>query len=117
MKYAIRIYYADGDTFKTEDKESVLDGYWENENIIRENLTRIKEHYIWYISKDNRPYRGSIKPERPSWHTKDIPEHSVKLILDNGNEYICSAFWCGYFASLQGAKAEVYTPDDLQFEL
>lgn len=48
MAYKIKISYRTGDTFKTEDTEDVLELDFENVDIAKANLQRIKEHYQQY---------------------------------------------------------------------
>lgn len=104
MEYKIKIFYYTGDSFGSHDEEEYLDGIWQNENVVRENLKRIKEHYLWY-KWENSPYFERASSPRPLWHTEDVPKRSVKLLTDSNVEYTISAFWCGYFEELYGAKA------------
>jgi hypothetical protein len=76
VEYEIQIHYWTGDSFSTEDRETSLDGTWKNIDIIKENISRIKEQY----------------------------ELSLNIKLDNGKEYLLSAFWCGYFEGLYGVR-------------
>jgi len=112
MKYNIRIFYRTGDSFGSRNKEMDLDGFWENTEIIKENLKRIKEHYEWYKNK-NSSY-SSKKIEKPTWHTNRYDE-SIKLKTDKGVEYEQSTYWCGYFESLYGAKAIICSEPDMEF--
>lgn len=114
MKYRILISYQTGDSFKTEDKEEFLDGEWENMEILKENLYRIKEHYLWY--EDNYKSYGFKKIEEPEWH-KGKPDNSILLKTDSGVEYWNSTFWCGYFERLYGAKVVVSQNDTIEFWL
>lgn len=107
MKYNIRINYETGDTFSSHDEIDYLDGTWENEEIIRENLSRIKEHYEWI--KDKHGYNPKI--EEPEWHKRCPYENTVILKTDLGIEYWQSSFWSGYFETLYEAKAIPIKPE------
>ena len=48
MKYKIKIYYSTGNSFGSEDVEEYIDLEWEDLNVAKENLQRIKEHYSQY---------------------------------------------------------------------
>lgn len=124
MSYYIEYYYSTGDSFSTSDKTEVLDCiHWENLENAKEALERIKEHYLWYQSKENDIIFWKInekdRPKKPSWHK--IKDHEglfknnehciINLKLDNGNEIQFFAPWCGYFESLHSATIIVKGAD------
>ncbi len=123
MKYSILISYKTGDTFKSEDKESYVEGTWENLNIIKQNLKRIKEHYLWYSETQNhwkyskKQYAELLK-NKPDF-VNDKYNWALNLFLDNGQEYQYSTFWCGQFEILYGAKIEEVkeVDEDLEFTI
>jgi len=110
-EYKILIFYRTGSSDHTYDDEGYLDGTWKNIEIIKENLQRIKEHYLWYESIYITGSRHNKKIEKPHWYTNKY-DGSIKLKLDDGTEYEMSAFWCGYFETLYGAKAEPVKEND-----
>jgi hypothetical protein len=99
-KYKIEIYYSTGDSFHTEDRQDLLDGTWKDLEIAKENLSRIKEHYLWYSSIHNYPYKQNVK--KPEWHKGK--EYSITLKTDDNKDYSYGAFWCGYFETLYDAS-------------
>ena len=106
-EYKIKIRYETGDSFGTETCENYIDGEWKNLDIVHENAKRIKEHYRWYNSFHGYPVvPGKAQVKRPSWLLDSMSENSIKLILDNGSEYIYSTFWCGYFETLYAITIE-----------
>src|SRR5689334_1307143 len=104
MKYKIKIFYQTGDSVSNEDRETFMDGIWENEQIVEENIQRIEEHNNWYRYNNLYHYKNDKKIEEPEWH-KGKPENSVVFKTDDGTEYLQAAFWCGYFETLYGAEA------------
>lgn len=48
MKYKIKIEYQTGNSFCSEDETRYIDITWENIDVAKENLRRIKEHYEQY---------------------------------------------------------------------
>lgn len=127
MKHQIKIFYTTGDSFHSEDTSNILELDWDNLDVAKENLKRIKEHYICY--KVDTDYGGkngwfykSLSPEEKlmydkrteqSWYctyngygsnSKDGYHYSVKLKTDNGNDFQISSFWIGYFEHLNSAE-------------
>ena len=123
MMYKIQLYYATGDSFESENVNKEIELSWENLDIAKENLKRIKEHYICYLvdqeySGKKSRYFNSLTDEQklmydlrtqqpwyPYPNEKNAPYHySIKLIADNGNVFQISTFWCGYFEHLYSAE-------------
>lgn len=46
MLYKIKIEYKTGNSFGSHDEEGEIEYKWENLEIAKENLKRIKEHYL-----------------------------------------------------------------------
>lgn len=118
MKYKINVHYQTGNSFGTSEIREFLDYEWENLDIAKECLRRIKDHYAWYESVEN-PRRDKV--EKPTWHNiKDddmgFTHCMINLPLDNGKEVQFWCMWCGYFEQLFGAEI---IPDetDMKFEL
>jgi hypothetical protein len=116
-KYRINISYYTGNSFGSEDVEETLDPIWENLDIAKENLIRIKEHYQMYFDmnhtwgRNNKPDDILNKHRDKPWFVDEqgsmpqyYAEHTLNLKLDNGNDYRISAFWCGYFEGLYEAE-------------
>ena len=112
--YKIKYTYDTGDSFRTEhDREEVLEMSWGNLEVAKANLTRIKEHYEFYLAVD-KPYRlnkkelAAIKEvaSKKDWFVKDKHEMNLRLTLftDDGNPCQIHAPWCGYFESLNEAE-------------
>jgi hypothetical protein len=116
MKYKIEYFYRTGDSFHSEDKECLLEYVWEDLEVAKECLKRIREHYEWYESKVN-PWADEV--ERPAWHSvaesRFISEHDVhnmlNLPMDGGKEIQFWPPWCGYFETLYGAKIVIDSPE------
>jgi len=118
--YTIKAYYRTGDSFHSEDT-TTNEGEWNNLDIAKENLQRMKVHYDYYSYKNKF---ASMAMEK-KWKNKPVPkyileEHGMlllKLKADNGKEYQIFPPWCGYFESLYGA--EIITIDDgtMKFEV
>jgi len=124
MKYRIKYAYQTGDSFHTEDNERLLEYEWEDLEVAKECLKRIREHYSWYESITNS---WMDKVEKPAWHniTKGefIDEHDVhnliNLPMDNGKEIQFWPPWCGYFETLHGASIVLDSPgtEEIEFSL
>lgn len=127
MKYQIKYSYRTGDSFGNSDEESTLDLEWDNLDIAKENLKRIKEHYQYYEAK-NVSYikyefnkrKAKIKEILATAKDKDwySEEYDFCLILktDDGKDWKISAPWCGYFETLYGAEI-IGVDSDLKFEI
>jgi hypothetical protein len=115
MKYKILIHYKTGDSFSSKDVETFLDGTWEDKNILKEIIKRIKDHNEWYLSNHSYRIRKNTLVVEPEWH-KGKPENSIVFITDKGSEYLQSAFWCGYFETLYGAKVVAEQEPEIGFE-
>jgi hypothetical protein len=127
MKYQIIVYYQTGDSFHTEDTETVLDPRWENLDIAKENLERIKQHHEYYHDHNNSfKLRYKKKALEEKW--KNVPDFIVvektlsfpmiKIKLDNENEMQMWPMWCGYFERLYGAEIQIdYDKSGMRFDV
>jgi hypothetical protein len=103
-KYYIEIYYETGNSFGSQDETSRLELTWDNLDIAKENVKRIKEHYEWYDAKGSKHfYRPKKVPPKPKFVDSKY-DFSLKLLTDDGNDWQISAFWCGYFETLYSAE-------------
>jgi hypothetical protein len=129
-RYTIKVYYRTGDSFHSEDTTTYV-GEWDNLEVAKENLQRIKEHYEYY---EYREKSYNIPEIEKKWETKeknnDIPSYMIvegqlggmltlKLKEDNGDETKMWPPWCGYFERLYEAEIELnpYFDDDMRFSL
>ena len=106
MKLGIKIEYTTGDSFHTEEGlEDIIDLNWEKQEVVEENLKRIKEHYKWYRSEAHSHIFDKV--ERPKWLFRDKGrcESSINFLLDDGTERMLSCCWIGYFESLQSCES------------
>lgn len=120
-KYKIQYNYDTGDSFKTEQGlTGILNFTWENLDIAKENLQRIKEHYNFYQVNNNTNWPEFIA-DKKRYETKDESnirieniknnartkdwydgkyDFYLKLKMDDGIFYTTHPEWCGYFETL-----------------
>lgn len=120
-KYEIKVCYSTGDSFHTEDTSTVLEMTWNSRDNAKLALQRIKEHWQWYECEHkhmsgtwNDKLKKYVKPHEPSWHI-GLDDHSILLMLDNGNDVKFAAPWCGYFESLQSVEI-ILDESDMKWE-
>ena len=111
--YKIECKYRTGDSFNTYDETYKSEMTWGNLDNAKEALKRIKEHYLWYDSKNSRYAK---KHSKPKWHNLKY-DFCLKLPLDNGKEVQIFAPWCGYFETLYGAKIITEEDSDMSFTI
>ncbi len=116
-KYQIRIDYITGDSFHSDNATDVLEMEWENLEVVKQNLIRIREHYTcygisrtyngvkWAEEEDQVLFNGRWKKD---WHVpgkyKGEEFNSIKLGTDNGAGWIIGTFWTGHFESLRSIE-------------
>ena len=122
--YKIKYTYQTGDSFHTEERENTLEFEWEDINIVKECLKRIKEHYKWYQSVENTYSFRHEEIKIPIWHNVSVPSHMkasehclMNIPMDNGKEVQFWPPWCGYFEYLHGAEIITEGNTDMKFEL
>lgn len=124
-KFIIKVFYETGDSFHNEDTESTLDYDWESENVVIQNLKRIKEHYEMYEEMANNrhaPFKEiNDKYGGRDWFvnkSKDafLASHSLYLYTDDGRKFQYSCPWCGYFERLYGAEI-IFERLDFSFQV
>ena len=129
MKYKIKLSYSTGDSFSFENTSDILEMTWSSLELAKENLRRIKEHYICYkVDKDYQGLKGfyfaglpteyktmySLRKSR-EWYVENDPHQAIKLVADSGNPWQIYCFWVGYFENLQ--RGEIINFDsDTSFE-
>lgn len=126
LKHQIKIHYTTGNSFGSEDTSGILELDWNNLDVAKENLKRIKEHYMCYkVDNDYSGKKGyyfsSLTPEEKliydtrkdqRWYhetkffsnSNDSYHYSIVLVTDDGNDFQISPFWIGYFERLNWAE-------------
>lgn len=114
MTYEIHIEYITGDSFGSYNEKSKIELSWQNLDVAKENLQRIKSHYLYYqeLNSTLKYSKKEIKDlvERHKncpWFVKDKhnSEYNLYLKLDDGTEHKYSANeWVGYFERLLSAE-------------
>lgn len=101
MKWGIQIHCKCGGYPNAWDHVENLKYEWENVELAKENLTRIQEHYYWYKTKTEYPYKEIA---RPKWfihlQTNDHL-YLINLKLDNEKDWVFIPFWMGAFHELK----------------
>lgn len=105
LKYKIKISYETGDSGGLYDEVGHIEHEWKNLEIAKENLKRIKEHYLWYDEKECLRRKRSDEGihEEPEWH-KGLYPYQIMIKTDDEKEVEYHAYWVGYFESLQRAE-------------
>jgi hypothetical protein len=110
--YQIKVEYETGDSFGRSDEQEILRHSWSNLDIAKENLQRIKEHYLW---------ANNWQPERkaPSFleDTTHYGRWDINLLNDERNEVRFGVSWVGYFETLYGASIIADEKDGWSFRL
>jgi hypothetical protein len=119
--YKIKYSYRTGDSFHTEELENILEYEWEDLDIAKDSLKRIKEHYKWYEGIESHS-RFSEKIPKPDWHNVNSEHVSsehylLNIKMDNGKEVQFWPPWCGYFEALYGAEIISEGDNDMKFEV
>lgn len=128
MKYEIQIEYQTGNSFGRSDETSVInDISWNDLDVAKENLKRIKNHYKWINSYDYWMDEPLSVPKflKDFWNGKiynsnnsiscDV-KHYIPLLTDNRKIFKCYAFWCGYFEKLYSGKI-IGEENDMEFSV
>lgn len=111
MRYTIEVSYKTGDTFQSYDTSHELGISWENLDMAKEALRRIKEQYEVETDNEHAERWGRFYPEAKfrdpkdfKWYSPKYPEVSIMLPLDDGTEHCHGTPWRGYFEHLYGAE-------------
>jgi hypothetical protein len=119
-KYIIKVEYKTGDSFHSYDTSTILED-WNDIEVAKENLQRIKEHYEFYDMRDSFKLNYLSKKEKKKWEEKfknpppfvviknelGLSYPSLKIKEDDGSEYSIFPDWCGYFERLYGAEVQL----------
>lgn len=104
--YKIKYVYDTGDSFRTEeDRIGIFEFSWNNLEIAKENLQRIKEHYEFYKNlsesslskKEMKKFLNEMKLK--DWFTPQC-DSCLILFTDDNKPCRINAPWCGYFERL-----------------
>lgn len=112
MAFLIKVDYKTGNSFGSRRETEFIGLSWENLDIAKLNLIRIKEHYLFYQAKHGYRSRWNPKEDRSliesassqPWYSSEYGDHGLMLQLDDGTNQVVSAFWCGYFEKLFTAE-------------
>ncbi len=122
MAYQIKYCFNTGDSFGSEERESVLELEWEKLSVAKENLKRIDAHYKYYKALNgystNKKSRSELIKDNKyfDWFVdyKDLHEHCLILYSDDGGTFQLSAPWCGHFESLISTEI-INKKEDMKF--
>lgn len=127
-RYCIKADYITGNSYSQETiKDYQIELTWDNLDIAKENLQRIKEHHKFYRRLHNWDTRSETKDKillsaidkpwfadngvKDKYGYMDIYEYVVILKTDEGEDYQYHVPWNGYFESLQRARIELVQPE------
>ena len=124
MSYSIEITYDTGDSFEERpNQKEILELTWEDLSVAKDNLQRIKEHYIFYEKLKGTDYKQKDKVAkdmaRQRWGVNHDPPGCLILSTDDGKDWQIHAYWIGYFERLRGAEIVTNKQDssDMKFEI
>ena len=116
--YDIRINYKTGNSFGRHDESDMVDLPVESLDIAKENLQRIKQHYLCVQDRDSYHPKSHTPAPLPDYVLDNGWSYSLALKTSELNErIIIHPFWCGYFETLHGAEIISIGDDELSFEL
>ena len=107
----IEIDYITGDTFSTHNACEKVGHCWRNLDRAKESLALIKEFTDHYESCNSFRRKKNIK--KPKWWKSDF---NCPVITDDGDMIYISAFWVGYFESINSASITKDADDSLTVE-
>lgn len=120
MEYEIKITYDTGDSFSTTTGvEGKCGLVWNNLDMAKLSLSYIKEHNEFckfierYYYKSNKEYKEMVdaSKKRP-WYRDKCSDLSLFLVKDDGEKFVQSSFWTGYFENLTCAEIIEVNPID-----
>jgi hypothetical protein len=110
MRYTINLQYTTGDTFQTYDTEGELGISWENLDVAKDALQRIKEFERSVQHNESYEVRYGCNNKQPidlitlKGYSPKYTDVCIMLPLDDGTEHRHSRFWDGYFERLNSAE-------------
>ena len=110
--YRIQYNYETGNSFGSHEETDILEFKWENLEIAKQNLQRIKEHREFYCH-----FLNEKEAQTKDWFVEKY-KYCLKLQADNGNFAQIAAPWCGYFERLNWVEIIIETPEisDMRIE-
>lgn len=115
--WEINISYTTGNSFGSEDTEDLVGYSWNNLEDAKEALAYIKEHYAAQQGLSCRDKEFIEKYGRKVWCDKEYPTVCLLVPDNDGGQHRISAFWCGYFESLQSASIITEEDTSMSFEV
>lgn len=116
MKFQIEANYTTGDSFWHEDVTTVLEYEWKDEEIAKENLQAIADHYRVYQYQENRSYTFQEDPKidfkNEWWYRelacfKDEVSSAMWLLMDDMTKVPFTCPWIGYFETLNSLELKI----------
>ena len=116
MKFQIEANYTTGDSFGYEDVTTVLEYEWKDEEIAKENLQAIADHYRAYQYQENRSYAFQEDPKidfKNEWWYRELPcfkdevSSAMWLLMDDKTKVTFTCPWIGYFESLNSLELKI----------
>lgn len=106
--YTYKDWYGEEPTTETLllQREWGMNFEWENIEVAKENLKRIKNHYLWYNSLNGYSPKPDFVAEDEPWFSPNAKDR-LKLLCSDGQEIEISPPWCGHFESLITASIVV----------
>lgn len=111
-KYKIKISYQTGNSFNSCDEVDFIDYEWTNLDRAKESLLNIKSHNDFYDDNSNvweKP-KGKL-PKGVKWDN-EFRMIMLELVSDNGESFLFSSFWTGYFERLYSAEIVLSEKDN-----
>jgi hypothetical protein len=119
-KYKIKFTYNTGNTFETEDGVQGFISYeFDSLALAKQALARMKEHYLWRLSKEcayeeSKPVPEWYKRKDKNWGSEwyfNVPGNDEEEVWLYGGEYL------GYFETLVCAEIVAAIPgsDGMRF--
>lgn len=114
MIYSIEVEYSTGDsetTFETSDELGIS---WQNLDVAKAALQRIKQRYQAYLKErwgGRMGYADAPDPKDCDGYDAANP-YSIKLPLDDGTEQLHAMFWQSEFDHLKSARIKMSRADE-----
>ncbi len=118
-RYTIDIEYVTGNSFGSQDAEDSLGISWDNLDMAKDALRRIRafdEHATEWDRKRGASYEERQESFRQlPGYSEEFPEVCIMFVLDDGTEHRHSRFWEGYFETLKGTIIVDSKGDDMVY--
>lgn len=115
-KYTIKIEYTTGNSFNSERLSENLEFEWQNIEMAKANLKRIKNHYEFYMEYNNTHKKPDVTLlEGVIWNDK-YRSICLELINDERKPFSFGNFWTGYFETLHSIEVVAVVDEDMKIE-